>query len=158
MERYAEKKEAARETSRPGSKAGTPSRYMRPTAAAKTAGTLMRKETRKASSPENLLKSRAEVVSPERERPGIAESPWTTPSTTPSMPPRDPAVRPPLGLSGGCRHLGSEPRHDEILAGSDEASAKCVGLAYGTHARSILAGDRVEAVSAADGAAYTHDW
>ncbi len=54
---------------------GEPSRSMDPMAAARTAGMLMRKETRKASTPEYPLNSRAEVVRPDLEIPGMAERP-----------------------------------------------------------------------------------
>jgi len=97
IDRRAERKEAATATANPESSGGSPSMSKSPRAAAKTAGTLMRKEIRNASTPEYLLTSRTEDVRPDLESPGMAEKPWATPRMIPSWVPSDLAVLvPPL--------------------------------------------------------------
>ena len=56
----------------------------------------MRKETRRASSPDNSLMSNTDDVTPERESPGMAESPWATPIISPSLSLRELAVFSPI--------------------------------------------------------------
>ena len=71
----AERKEAAMATIIFASTWGTPSMIAKPTAAAKTAGMLMRKDNLNAASPLFFLKSSIDVVIPDREIPGIAAKP-----------------------------------------------------------------------------------
>ena len=85
IESSAEMKDATRAIRRLTLNSGTPWIIVKPIAAAKTAGMLIKNEIRSASSPSKPVRRSADVVTPERETPGRAENPWTKPRRSPSF-------------------------------------------------------------------------
>ena len=75
---------------------GAPWMIVKPMAAAKTAGMLIKNEMRNASSAERPMRRSDDVVTPERETPGRAENPWIKPRSSPSFIFKISAVREPL--------------------------------------------------------------